>query len=236
MPAQSVYEESSTIKCTIGQKLEFGGRTFRYAKAGGAIAAGKVAQAPIPTALHGECVKVAGTTINLAGHTTVYVTLGAGALLKNELKDGAIACNKVAGALGESYRIKGNEASAGSAAITIYLYDPLYTTWGTVGEVNITKNNYRDVVIVPNAAQTSKAVGATIIPITSGYYFWLLTRGPGAGDAGTSTTVPGLGVTIGGTGTGTITNMTELLFTQQYGIAMTANIAGEYAQIDWNFE
>jgi hypothetical protein len=164
------------------------GRRFRYTKFGGtsAVTSGKLLVAKaLETNSTGLAVPAAGssgqTTANLSsGSLQLVVTNGATAVTSDEFAEGYL---EILGTNGiKNYKIRGNTAdSSGSAAITVYLSEPLTNTSALANgtnTVNLTRNPYDS----PTASLTQGLpVGWTVVGFTNSStvtnYGWVLTRG-----------------------------------------------------------
>ena len=172
---QGLYEQSTTKKTELGTKLEIGERTFRYAKAGVTVTAGGIlcAPAPVTTACATGIIPVAGAV----GDVVITVTCSGAAVTTDQYIDGYIGIASGNGA-GEMYRIKQHDlgtASTGTTAVKFTLYDPLVTAPTATSLSFIIPNPYNGAFM--SAAATGCPVGASMITVTAGNYFWLQTKG-----------------------------------------------------------
>ena len=169
---QSIYEESSTAKFALGEKLELAdGRVFRYTYAS-AISAGLCVSTVSAQLIALDTDGV--FTVASAGATEITVT---DATLASKAKDhysGAYFGN-VTNA--EQYRIKSSAASNGNVMV-FTLFDPIVTAVAATDDYTITGSPYGGVITATeqNGAY-DRVVGVNPIGITSGYYFWLQTAG-----------------------------------------------------------
>ena len=170
---QSIYEESSTAKFALGEKLELAdGRVFRYTYASAAISAGLCVSTDSAQLIALDTDGV--FTVASAGATEITVT---DATLASKAKDhysGAYFGN-VTNA--EQYRIKSSAASNGNVMV-FTLFDPIVTAVAATDDYTITGSPYGGVITATeqNGAY-DRVVGVNPIGITSGYYFWLQTAG-----------------------------------------------------------
>lgn len=173
--AQGLFEQSSVQRHRLGAlRMLDDGRIFVYCKAGGSdLAAGKLVQAPAPVTNHTNCAVAANAAI---GDRVVTLTLGNTAATANQYKDGFLLVNDATGE-GHAYKIKSHPAAAGTANLTVTLYDKIRVALvsGT-SEVTLVSNPYNGVIIHPSPP-TARVVGVTPMAITAGNYFWCQCRG-----------------------------------------------------------
>lgn len=172
VPAQGIYEQSSTALHRLGDRLQVGDRVFYYSQASEAISAGKL-NSYLPTVITEDTVTVAH------GIGTRKVTITASATITaNQLAEGHLVIDEGTGA-GEMYKIKSHEAITSGSTGVFELYDGILTAWSTSDtDVTIYGPQYR--VQESNAAQTESAAGVAPISVTDEYYFWNQTYGPAA--------------------------------------------------------
>lgn len=172
---QGIYEESSTPKYDLGEKLELkDGRVFRYAYIGTATNQGLLVSQDISAT---SVVEVDGKlTAASAGATEVTITDSGtlGSATKNQYQGGYLHITDDAGE-GYQYRIKSNTAAA-SNAITVTLYDGLQVAVTTATDVAITGMLWND-LIGATAGTDYIVCGVTPIAFTADYYGWVQTRG-----------------------------------------------------------
>ena len=172
---QGIYEESSTPKFDIGEKIELkDGRVFRYAYFGTATNQGLLASQDLSAT---AVVEVDGKlTAASAGAVEVTAT-DSGTL-------GSATANQYAGAMfhvtddageGYQYRIKSNTAAA-SNAVTFTLYDGLAVAVTTDTDVAITGGLWNN-LIGATAGTDYVVAGVTPIACTAEYYGWIQTHG-----------------------------------------------------------
>lgn len=180
---QGIYEESSTKKARIGERLQVGDRVFRYASSGEALIAGVFAQ----MALVGGATTTLQTTRPVAvaaaiGDNRIYTTALTTAQAANLFEDGWVVIHDDSAVACFLYRIKGNSALATSGTSSyLELYDDLHIALTTSDQLEIMTNPFKSVIAVPSAtALTGGLAGVPPIAITSAYYFWIQTWGPAA--------------------------------------------------------
>ena len=170
---QGLYEESSTPKFAIGANLELGdNRVFRYSYASAAITVGKV-------------VSTDSAQLIVADTDGVFTAAGAGSteISVTDATLSSVALNHYAGGYlgnitnGEQYRIKSNTA-ASSNLVTFTLYDGIATAVAATDDYMLYGGPYNGVITATVAGGAyDRVVGVNPIAVTSGYYFWLQTRG-----------------------------------------------------------
>lgn len=228
IPKQSIYEESSTALHSLGDCCALpGGRIFTYCKNGAvALADGKVVQSAAPLGNHLNRTVAETAAI---GATKVKVNFGATAAAANYYAEGWIHFNEAAPE-GTYYKVKSHLAIAGSDAVYINLYDPLWkAATVTTSYATLTKAKEDSVIILPNAAATAAIVGVPLIDVTISYYFWAQTYGPCA-VLGQGVLVIGQNVGIGGTNDGAVGPVTADT-TAIIGEVMQVNASTEYSLI-----
>ena len=229
---QGIMEESSTQKAQMGAKLEIpDGRIFRYAKASAAISTGLVASTDDVYKYDADTNDT--FTAAAAGATQFTVSARTGDSLDEYA--GAYFGNITNG---EQYRIKSNTASSASK-VTFTLYDPIKTAFAATDDYLITPNPYASVITATVSGGTTaydRAVGVTPIAITSGYYFWLQTKGVAfvLADAGAAIT-KGTPVTLSDSTAGAIQDQ-DALAENVIGYCVTAAAASKYGGVMLNLE
>ena len=172
---QGIYEESSTPKHSIGEKLELqDGRCFRYVYTAAAIGTGLlVSQDLSATAIVESDGKL---TAAAAGATEItYTDSGTvGSATANQYQGGYLHTTDDAGE-GYQYRIKSNTA-ADSNAITFTLYDPIVVAVTTATDVAVTGSLWYNVLGATSGTDYVIS-GVTTIGLSSGYYGWVQTAG-----------------------------------------------------------
>lgn len=170
---QGIYEESSEAKFAIGEKLELGdNRVFRYAYASAAITVGK-------------CVSTDSVQLIAADDNGTFTAASAGAtsITVSDSTLGSATKDLYAGGYfgnitnGEQYRIKANTAAV-SNSVTFTLYDPIVTAVAATDDYILTPGPYNGVITATvGGGAYDRVVGINPIAVTSGYYFWLQTKG-----------------------------------------------------------
>lgn len=169
------FEEEATPSCALGTRgYTSDGRIFRYARAGEALTAGLVLQAPGEHTNHQNLTPSAAAV----GATSVTLTLGATAATENLYAEGYLVVTATAGN-GIYYRIKGHPAAALSGSLTLQLSDPVKVAITASSKIDLVKNPYSKVVAYPYTGFTSAPIGVACLAMTSGYYGWIQTGGPG---------------------------------------------------------
>ena len=169
---QGIYQESLTQMADLGRFIDLGdGRRYRYCKADGAITKGRMCQSAIVDSDHQDTTQTAIWSIGDT-EVTCVVTI---APTKNDYAEGFLVIVDGTGQE-EMYKIKTN---TGASPTVLKLYDAIRTATAAGTQIVLLQDKYRDVVVVPYAAQpTGVPVGVPNITITTGgYYFWAQTRG-----------------------------------------------------------
>lgn len=175
---QGLYDVSSTKKERFGALRETeDGRTFRYAKAGGTLVAGKNTYGAVGVANH---IKQANTGYTMAvGATSVQVLVGATAVTANQYDDGYLQIyDGTAGTVGTQYLINSHTtSSAGSEAITLFLAEPIRVAVIATDTFSLVPHPYSSVIQQDTLAY--QATGIPVTAVTSAYYCWIQTGGLG---------------------------------------------------------
>ena len=178
-PLQSIYEESSTQKYALGQKLVYGdGRVFRYAR-NGAVALSKAlmtSSAAISAYALEELQSTYGANIDVGDYEfDIDVTTG-GTWVENEYENGFLVVNKATG-IGDIYKIRANKIDASDDTLMkILLETPIRTALDATSELTFIKHPQRDVIVMPTTAEGTPA-GVPLIDVTINYFCWLQTGG-----------------------------------------------------------
>jgi len=183
---QGLYEQSSTKNGDIGSMMEFeDGRKFIYSANGttDTLTPGAFCNGPIENASDYDEVVSLATSVAIGDKTVSITTLRS--YTANELKDGWIIVEDVAGGvIGHMRKIKSHPAAV-SAAVTLVLtvYDA-FTDTAAAGTdtVNVLKNPY-DGVVINDATTVGPLLGVAVCDVTVStstvtYYFWLQVAGP----------------------------------------------------------
>lgn len=171
---QDIHQISSTQQGALGLVAETkDGRQFRYGLAGASnLAIGKLVQQPAVVTTH-QNVVIAGS----AGDMTVTVTLGAtNNMTADQYKDGYVVGLSGTGA-GQTVRIRTHGAIALSTAGTLYLAEPLTTTFASTPKASLVLNPYSGGIISSTADTTQQVTGVPIITVTAAYYAWFQVKG-----------------------------------------------------------
>ena len=172
---QGIYEESSTAKHSIGEKLELeDGRVFRYAYTAAAINPGLlVSQDVSATAIVEADGKLTAAS---AGATAVtYTDSGTvGSATANQYQGAMLHVTDDAGE-GHQYRIKSSTA-ASSNAVTFTLFDGLAVAVTTDTDVAVTGGLWYN-VLGATAGTDGVISGVTPVGLSANYYGWVQTAG-----------------------------------------------------------
>ena len=181
---QSIYEESSTPKFALGEKLELAdGRCFRYGYTAVAInAAELVAQDNSLTCVAetDDIVIAAASGFSpAAGSSKFQITLGS--VTENQYAGGYFqVANDGGDGIGEGiqYRIKANSATGftTSGKVDIELYDPIKVTMTTASDIAIIGGLWNQLRGATPAFDVIVS-GVSPIAFTANYYGWFQTAG-----------------------------------------------------------
>lgn len=196
---QGVYETSSEQLHLLGTRVEVGERVFHYAKAGGvALAASKLNQGAVPVSDHLKCILA---TTAAVGDMRLKITLnGTTVAAINLYSEGYINLDNGGGGYG-GYKIKAHPAFGAGDSQYVNLYDPIQVALTASMYATLTKNPWKDVVVMPTT-KTSIPIGVNLVAVTAAYYFWAQTWGPcscllGAGPASIGEALMASGATAG---------------------------------------
>ncbi len=174
VPVQSVYEESEFAKAEVGDILPLGDRAFVYCRNGSLGIS--LAYMTSALAVVGNHIEIAQTAYGLAkGAVDVEVLVAGTAVTQDQYKDGYLIVNEGTG-LGQIYRIKSHDTSAGGAAFDVTLFDDIITAVPAASDISLLANPFRDVVVFP-VTEVGPATGVPLIDVTAEYYFWAQIKG-----------------------------------------------------------
>ncbi len=112
---------------------------------------------------------------------TVSITTTAAA---HDFIDGYLSVETGTG-IGDLYLVKDNEVGTDNATqyydVVLEIADTggIRTAWSTSDtEITLTKNKYKDVLVVPNTNITNVVIGVPLVAVPVNYFFWAQTRGP----------------------------------------------------------
>lgn len=170
---QSVYEQSVTQNFPIGTRLQLHDRTFYYAKAGGTTAVAMKAG-------HNNTAESAYNTaaVEHTAGTKFIEILDTNSRAAHYFQNGYVWI--MGATIFQLLKIKDNALGDGTS-VTIELYDPLPTTVPASTFTCCHRNPYADIVFTNS--EFMAMVGVPLIPVTTGYYFWIQTWGPCFGTA-----------------------------------------------------
>ena len=182
--AQDIYDQSTTQKHRLGERLVLGDRVFRYCSAGAALIAGQLCE----SAAFGGALTTIQTNLTVAtagsvGTRTVVVTTVTDAVAVNLYADGYLTTydGSAAQGVGQSYRIKSHPVLAAAGNLTLTLYDDIVVEISTSAKVNLISNPYKAVKVSAASAPVGYPVGIPLVVIASGSYGWVQTWGPACG-------------------------------------------------------
>lgn len=226
---QDIHQISSVQQGNLGLRAETkDGREFRYGLAGASnLAVGKLAQQPAVVTTHQNIV-VAGT----AGDNQVTVTLGAtNDATQDMYKDGYLGGLSGTGA-GQSMLIRTHGLISALATGTIFLNEPLTTTFASTPKGSLTKNPYSGAIISSTADTTQQVVGVPIITVTAAFYAWFQVRGI-ASVLVNSTPAAGTDIVKSATTAGAVDVTTAASITQTLGTLYdTTGVSTSYATVN----
>lgn len=243
-----ILTDDDTQRYAIGTLHEtWDGKKFRYAKIGGAdIAAGLMMQSAPHTAKH---IAIAQTDhANAAGVSivTCLVTTGGIAATETFAQLNAIAGGSVSWYTDgtPSSLVQSNDVISSvmlsETVIQLELATPLRRAVVVAEFVIITPNRYFKALVAIQTTLTGRAVGVPNVPLSSGNFGWLQTKGPCAMqiDTGDATTIGALvGVPAANAIAGTAGAATATLFAFPiYGRNMQLGAADKYGIIDLMLE
>jgi hypothetical protein len=208
------------------------GRTFRYAKAGGAVGAGQLVVAAANVANH---VGARATNSAAIGDESIQVTVGATAVTEDQYKGGLIVINAGTG-LGQQFRIKGNTAAASSSTTTLYIEGAVKVALNSAdSKAHLYPNKFNGVTT--SATLALRRVGVAVRALANGEFGWIQTTGvagvlvEGAAVAIADPVIPSATTAgaVEGIGTAAVTD-------QIVGIAVQAGTTAQYSGVDLNLE
>jgi hypothetical protein len=158
------------------------GRVFFYCETAGALAAGKMALAVLPTTDFDLC---ALTDTRPVGSRTIGLTpAGSPSVDANDFAEGYLIIQTGTTGAGQCRKIKSHDASDTNSEISLVLYDPFTAIVNADATGEIIRNPYKDVTHLAN--DTGTAVGVPLVVIDSGSFGWLQTWGECATFAGSA--------------------------------------------------
>lgn len=230
---QDIHQISSVQQGNLGLRAETkDGREFRYGLAGASnLALGKLVQQPAVVTTH-QNVVVAGT----AGDRQVTVTLGAtNNATADQYKDGYLSGLSGTGA-GQTVRIRTHGAIALSTAGTLYLDEPLTTTFAATPKASLTLNPYAGGIISASGETTQQVTGVPIITVTAANYAWFQTKGIAAVLVN-GTPAAGVGLIKSGTTAGAADTEATGSITQRIGqVYDTTAVSTSYITANLNIQ
>jgi hypothetical protein len=228
---QDIHQISSTQQGALGLVGETkDGRRFRYGLAGAVtLAVGKLVQQPLVVTTH-QNVTITGS----AGDQQVTVTLGAtNAMTQDQYKDGYVSGLSGTGA-GQTVRIRTHGAIAASGTGTLYLAEPLTTTFAPTPKASLVLNPYSGGLISTTADTTQQVIGVPIIAITAANYGWFQTHGI-ASVLANGTPAVGTGLIKSATTAGAVDTEATGTITQRVGqVYDTAAVSTSYITANLN--
>ncbi len=187
----AIFTQEANQNYPIGTKLITFEDTYRYCKAGAAMADVGFLKCNY-TQVPGK----AGNSVACGFEGAFYAAVAAGDT-SFAIADTAAAENEYEGALlviyndttvrYDQYRILGNDASDGTST-TLYIAPPGFKTLHSTSiGITVYRNRYINVRSFSAGGGYASAIGAARMSITSAYFFWLKVAGPTSGLTGAST-------------------------------------------------
>jgi hypothetical protein len=183
--AQPLFSSSATQYHELGFGACFGGRIFRYAKAGATtLVAGNALQSAVEDTDHDAI----ACRVTAVGARSLLITTGSGsgALDENEYAEGFAVIDTTPG-LGYTYSIKNHAAVAASTAGELFLVDgeTVQVALTTGSNLTLVQNSFKNVIAHPPTTATNSCIGGAIFPIVggatgTGEFGWIQTQGQGA--------------------------------------------------------
>lgn len=176
---QITDQDARTISSVKGNEytgqmaLTMDGRAYVYSSNGAVtLAPGKVG---IPVATTTNHVNQTGTA-NAIGTTSITFTVGGTAVTANQYAGGYFSVNDGTGP--NTYRIKSNTVSAGSAPVTVVLEpDEGLTVATTTSSKFSLYTGPNSNVVVATASSSLQAAGVPNVSVTASYFYWAQTSG-----------------------------------------------------------
>ena len=170
---QGLYAQSSTAKEVVGTLRETqDGRKFRYSKAGGALAAGKL---NIAEALDATWVTETRGTASVGDKSLTLTITAAGAAIAENQFAGGVMTIMDGTAEGPQYLIASNSAVAQSGtSITVTLAEALREALTSGSEFTLCSHPGWEVT---QSATLGAPAGVAPIDVTTQYFFWNQTGG-----------------------------------------------------------
>lgn len=168
---QSIYKTSTIQLDELGARKVVGDRVFRYAKAGGAIGAGDLAQLSAT-----QLINVTAGGASPAGGRA-FTWYASGAMSKDLYAEGyLISQSGTAANMGHMYRVKSHPAISAATNGVLTLYDELALVSNVTDNWSLMQNMHKGVTEM--TAGTAPAVGVAVVAATTNDYLWLETWGP----------------------------------------------------------
>lgn len=217
----------------LGQlAVDENGRSFRYVKASGSVAAGRLVAAAALVANH---VGARATNSAAIGDSVIEVTVGATAVTQDQYAGGLIVINAGTG-IGQSFRIKGNTAAASSGTTKVYIEGQVKVALSSSdSKAHLYPNKFNGVST--SATLALRRVGVSVVALTDGQYGWICTQGVAA------VLVEGTAVAIAdpvipsATTAGAVEGIGTAAVTDQViGVAIQAGTTAQVSGVDLNLE
>jgi hypothetical protein len=177
---QPLFSSSATQYHELGFLATYGGRKFRYVKAGAvALVVGNAIQARIEDTDHDNQT----CRITAVGATSLLITTGSGsgALDENEYAEGYAVVDTTPG-LGYTYSLKSHAAIAASTDGALNLVDgeTVQVALTASSKITLSVNPYKEVIQTPVTTASNVCIGGCVYPIAASEFGWVQSGGPGA--------------------------------------------------------
>lgn len=227
---QDLYQQSSVANAElIGQKAGTSdGRTFAYARAGGALAAGQITEPVAVTANYANRTLTVGAA-QFANQLSV--TLGTTATADAFVGFWLVVNDGVGEGQGTYYITGNTAATAGTSNATIIsIRGGLRVALTTGSDVTILPNQ-ESTVIQHTAAAALPTSGAPVIAVTSGYYFWNQVGGMASILSSAGAVTKGAEAIASAATAGSVTIRLDASVTQVVGYAPELTVSTEYSPL-----
>jgi hypothetical protein len=224
-PYQGIEVVSAAALQDLGAYFEDEfGRRFRYCKNGGvALVAGHAVQSSVLAGATTTLQTLATVAVaSLVGDTRIFINALTTAQAASLFKDGMAAFYDASTVGGYFRLVKDNNALATTGTVSyIDLYEPLPVALTVSDTVALSINPYSGLIVVPVTTPTGKIIGVVPCDVPISNYMWVQTIGWAALHLKDGAVAAGK-IKVGGSTAGTGISNTELLFSQDIGIASAA--------------
>lgn len=226
---QGIYEVSVHQKESLGTlRITQDGRKFRYARAGAALDAGKMAvSAQAVSANYVNQTLTVGVAVGES--SLLFVAGGSVTLAENFFSGGYFHVNDGVGE-GHQYEIEGNAAVNADTDVFITLRDPVRVALTTGSDCTLVHSPWNQVQ--ESTVEENLPAGIAPVAVPSAYYYWAQTGGPAVALV-SGTPAVGSMMTLSAT-SGALAAINATLDIDQPVCAImkyTAGVAGEYKPV-----